>query len=92
MAPELFQKKGYDHSIDVFAYGALLWEIFANQVPYDGLEPNDIMNKVTNENQLEYKSSIPKPIYELVQKCRRVNPSQRISFEEIHKALSQIKA
>jgi len=29
MAPELFQKKGYDEKVDVWAFGTLLWEIYA---------------------------------------------------------------
>ena len=39
MAPELFQKRSYDQSVDVFAFGSLLWEILCRRVPYDGLDP-----------------------------------------------------
>ena len=38
MSPEQFQQKHYDEKVDVFAYGTLLWEIFAEEVPWDGLE------------------------------------------------------
>lgn len=37
MAPEVFQKRGYDHKVDVFAFGSILWEIYAREVPFDGL-------------------------------------------------------
>ena len=37
MAPELFQKKSYDHKIDVFAYGNVLYELFEKQLPFDGI-------------------------------------------------------
>ena len=43
MAPELFQKKSYDEKVDVFAFGTLLWELVAREVPFDGLEPADIL-------------------------------------------------
>lgn len=46
MAPELFQKKSYDEKVDVFAFGTLLWELVARDVPYEGLEPADIKEKV----------------------------------------------
>lgn len=46
MAPELFQKRQYDEKVDVFAFGALLWELSMRQVPYDGLEAADIRAKV----------------------------------------------
>jgi serine/threonine protein kinase len=42
MAPELFQKRAYDQSVDVFAFGCLLWEIINREVPNDGLDPQDI--------------------------------------------------
>lgn len=46
MAPELFQKRQYDHKVDVFAFGCLLWELVCREVPYDGLEPIDIKRMV----------------------------------------------
>lgn len=42
MAPELFLKRSYDQSVDVFAFGSLLWEIINREVPWDGLDPTDI--------------------------------------------------
>mmetsp|Transcript_4446 Transcript_4446/g.7584 ORF Transcript_4446/g.7584 Transcript_4446/m.7584 type:complete len:91 (-) Transcript_4446:223-495(-) len=38
MAPELFLKRSYDQSVDVYAYGCLLWEILNREVPFDGLD------------------------------------------------------
>jgi serine/threonine protein kinase len=52
MAPELFQKRQYDESVDVFAFGTLLWELVSRQVPYDGLDSNDIKTKVENQENL----------------------------------------
>lgn len=52
MAPELFAKrvniwveilKAYDKGVDLFAYGTLLWEIFAREVPWDCLEMQEIV-------------------------------------------------
>lgn len=53
MAPELFQKRSYDQSVDVFAFGSLLWEIINREVPYDGLEPQDIAGKVVKGEKLK---------------------------------------
>ena len=53
MAPELFQKRQYDQSVDVFAFGCLLWEIFNRKVPYDGMDPSDIGQKVIKGEKLE---------------------------------------
>lgn len=45
MAPELFAKRAYDKSVDLFAYGTLLWEIFAREIPWDCLEMQEIVQK-----------------------------------------------
>jgi len=63
MSPEQFQQKAYDEKVDVFAYGTLLWEIYANEVPWDGYEPHDIKNKVINGEDLPKKAVIPGTIY-----------------------------
>ena len=42
MAPELFMKKAYNETVDQWAFGTLLWELFVREVPFDGLEPADI--------------------------------------------------
>lgn len=52
MAPELFLKRKYDQSVDVFAFGSLLWEIINREVPYDGLDPADISQKVIKGEKL----------------------------------------
>lgn len=53
MAPELFQKRQYDESVDIFAFGTLLWELVNREVPYDGLDPADIRHKVEKDEPLK---------------------------------------
>lgn len=53
MAPELFQKRQYDQSVDVYAYGCLLWEIICREIPFDGLDPQDISTKVVKGEKLK---------------------------------------
>ena len=70
MAPEIFNQRQLDEKIDVFAFGTMLWEIFARKVPYDGLDPPDIMKKLKNEEPLP-DDQISVKISKLIQKCRR---------------------
>jgi len=46
MAPELFLAKPHGVSVDVFALGVLLNEMFAREVPWDGYQPFDIKERV----------------------------------------------
>jgi serine/threonine protein kinase len=42
MAQELFLKKAYDETVDIFALGTLFYEVYAGEVPYAGMDPGDI--------------------------------------------------
>jgi serine/threonine protein kinase len=70
MAPELFQKRQYDEKVDVFAFGALLWEIVMREVPFDGLDAADIRAKVEKGEQLKLPYNIDPRVGQLVNECR----------------------
>ena len=90
MAPELFQKKSYDEKVDVFAFGTLLWELVAREVPFDGLEPTDIKEKVMNEEQLKVPFGTNKKIATLIKDCRTLKPSSRPDFSYIAGVLKDL--
>ncbi|CAG9324739.1 unnamed protein product [Blepharisma stoltei] len=84
MAPELFKKQAYDEKVDVFAFGTLIWEIYAREIPYDGLDPGDIKEKILRgEIKLENRPNIPRKFLNLIDQCRSPNPGSRPSFQEI---------
>lgn len=39
--------------MDVFAFGTMLWELIWREVPYDGLEPQEIRAKVESGEPLK---------------------------------------
>jgi len=83
MAPELFDRKFYDDKIDVFAFGTVVWEIYTQKIPYFNCEALEIKQKVTKGEELICSSIVPKQIATLIEKCRRVKPSERPSFKEM---------
>ena len=76
MAPELFLKRVYDQSVDVFAYGCLLWEIICREVPNDGLDSEDIAKMVIRGEKLKEHviASVDIRLADLVESCRSVEP------------------
>ena len=70
MAPELFQKRQYDETIDVFAFGTMLWELMAREVPFDGLDPNDIRIAVEKGEQLKLPYGLVPRLGQLINDCR----------------------
>lgn len=89
MAPELFQKKAYDKKIDVWAFGTLLWEVFARKVPFEGLEPSDVAQRVMSQEALDMQS-VPKKIAQLVLECRNMDPKKRPDMGYIIQALENL--
>ena len=83
MAPELFDKKFYDEKIDIFAFGTIVWEIYTQKIPYSNCDVSEIRQKVTKGDELQCSSSVPNEIAELIRKCRKVNPSERPTMEQI---------
>ncbi|OMJ68349.1 hypothetical protein SteCoe_34225 [Stentor coeruleus] len=91
MAPELFKKQLYDEKVDVFAFGTLLWEILAREVPYDALDPGDIKDKVLRGDlRLDQPLNTPRKLVSLIDMCRQANSSSRPSFQEISNYLANI--
>jgi serine/threonine protein kinase len=93
MAPELFQKRSYDQSVDVYAFGCLLWEIINREVPFDGLDPSDIAAKVVKGEKLREHTlhQVSHRLPMLVDSCRQVEPERRPNFTAIRQVLEQIE-
>jgi serine/threonine protein kinase len=91
MAPELFQKRQYDESVDVFAFGCLLWELVQREVPYDGLDVADIKSKVEAGDQLKLPYGTDPRLVSLISECRARDSASRPSFNRIVEVLSSFK-
>ena len=55
-------KKSYDLSVDVFALGTLIYEIYTGDIPYYGLDAADIKDRILKDHTLPAKASISKQI------------------------------
>ena len=51
MAPELFQNKPFNKSVDVYAFGVLFWEILMEERPWARVNMTDLKEKVNNLNK-----------------------------------------
>lgn len=61
----MFQKRAYNESVDVFALGTLLYELYAGEVPYQGLDPADIKDRILKDSNLPFKVNVKKSISEI---------------------------
>jgi len=83
MAPELFQKRQYDESVDVFAFGTMLWELIWREVPNDGLDPADIRANVESGKPLKTNYEVDQRINDIINRCRSVDCAARPKIDEV---------
>jgi hypothetical protein len=74
MAPEIGEGH-YDKGIDLYALGALLYEMLTGQVPFFGASPAEVLMKHLNA-QVDL-SAIEEPFATVIRKAMAKNPAER---------------
>ncbi len=80
MAPEQFESQDADASVDVFAFGAVLFEMITHRRAFDGATPAQIMAAVmtaTPPRVSELRPDAPRALDRLVERCLSKNPDDR---------------
>lgn len=85
MAPELLtQSDNYDNKVDVYAYAIVFWELVTCQLPYNGMEPTQIIAQVLMNNaRPRIPSTLSGPTLDLMTMCWDREPKSRPTFTEI---------
>ena len=93
-APEILRGEGYDHKVDVYAFGLTLMILFAPEDDLRQLELEDGL-KCTAETYARFfaeisegvrfkrPESVPDPYWRIVEACLRPNPAERPEFTEV---------
>merc|ERR1712176_298231 len=91
MAPEVFLRKFYGFSVDVYSFGLLLWNLCSLEIPFGHtmnlvqLE-SKVMRKAVRPKRLPF---VPNSLNALMTRCWASNPSERPKFCEICAALER---
>eukprot|EP01038_Epipyxis_sp_PR26KG_P004553 gene4553-6425_t len=89
MAPELIENNPYNKSVDVYAFGVLLWEILANEVPFYNVSISDIRQRVVSGNRPRL-GGLNSSCSRLISQCWDQSPDNRPSFTEVVDELLRI--
>jgi tetratricopeptide (TPR) repeat protein len=85
VAPEQVTNVNVDHRADIFSLGAVLYELFTNQLPFTGENEMAMIHSIFN-NVPQSPSSIQPEIGtgmdEIINRCLAKNPSERYSSVE----------
>lgn len=88
MAPELYSTADYDNSVDVYAYGILIYQVLTGEVPFEEFDnPNQIPLKVSSGYRPKIPNFVPNSIRDLIKQCWAQNPEERPTFDYIVRRL-----
>jgi len=81
MAPEQLRGQDVDHRSDIFAFGAVLYEMLAGRRAFQGATPADTASAVLKEDPPELTatatSHVPPSLDRIVRRCLEKNPDER---------------
>jgi len=80
MSPEQTQGAEVDHRTDIWALGAILYEMISGQQPFVGDYEQAVMYSIMNEDPeplTGLRSGVPMGLEQLVNKCLDKNPGER---------------
>lgn len=80
MSPEQVRGKAADHRSDIFAFGAILYEMLTGERAFKGETMADTMSAILKEDPPELSESvknIPPGVERVVRHCLEKNPAQR---------------
>ena len=92
MAPELYDPKGYNNKVDVFAYGVILWEILTEATPFKGRTAMQIMTAICQKGERPlFPGDTPQCLIDLINLCWYQTPEERPTFAQIYKLFAEKK-
>jgi eukaryotic-like serine/threonine-protein kinase len=80
MSPEQVRGKAADHRSDLFAFGAILYEMLSGKRAFSGDTPADTMSAILKEDPPELSETarnVPPALERIVRHCLEKNPGQR---------------
>jgi len=91
-APEIFEGQPFSRKSDVYSFGMLLWELFARERPFLGINSYDeIKEAVVDKRQRPIIPVCPLVFHKLIESCWHADPLSRPTFEVIYSILSKPK-
>ncbi|OHT07293.1 hypothetical protein TRFO_24544 [Tritrichomonas foetus] len=92
-APELYNDPKASHfDNDIWCFGMLLYEIYTESLPYEGLSDEDIQEEITSGHLPDFlpPSNETDYLVGIIQNCLEFEPSNRPHFHHLYKFLNNL--
>lgn len=84
MAPEMIQSRSYNHKVDVYSFGIVLWELVTGMLPFHNMTAVQAAFAVVNRGlRPTIPRDCPPALEEIMRRCWDANPEVRPSFSEV---------
>lgn len=91
MAPEVATKRPYNHKVDVYSFGIILWELLSGKKSLTGLSQEEFDKEVVNGTRRPpINKNWPKKLIDLMNSCWSVEITERPTFLTIVTILDSI--
>lgn len=88
MAPEMIQSRSYNHKVDVYSFGIVLWELITGMLPFQNMTAVQAAFAVVNKGlRPTIPQDCPPALAEIMSRCWDANPEVRPSFSEVVRLL-----
>ncbi|XP_020866554.1 RGS domain-containing serine/threonine-protein kinase A isoform X5 [Arabidopsis lyrata subsp. lyrata] len=92
MAPEVLRNEAADEKSDIYSFGVILWELVTEKIPWENLNPMQVIGAVGFMNQrLEVPKNVDPQWISLMESCWHSEPQHRPSFQEIMEKLRELQ-
>lgn len=83
MAPEIVKNLPYDHHVDIWSLGILLYELLHGFAPFLGKNDQQKLTNIAKSLPINFDSSLSAEARDLITKILRPSPMDRLSLDDI---------
>ncbi|TJZ56071.1 serine/threonine protein kinase [Streptomyces piniterrae] len=91
VAPESAEGRPQTSAVDIYGAGILLYELVTGRPPFAGATALEVLHRHLSEEPRR-PSTVPEPLWTVIERCLRKRPEERPSAENLARALRTVAA
>ncbi|MFJ9853493.1 serine/threonine-protein kinase [Streptomyces sp. NPDC101150] len=91
VAPESAEGRPQTSAVDIYGAGILLYELVTGRPPFAGSTALEVLHRHLSEEPRR-PSTVPEPVWTVIERCLRKRPEERPSAENLGRALRTVAA